>query len=210
MTTPTTNRPFLALTFGYDAAGNRGVTQDSFNGVTTSAYNALRPLTQRQFGGVGQTALHVGLTWTADGRLATVGRYDDQSGSVLAGTSSFVYDAANRLTSLQHTDGGLNVLASYAYGYDAGSRLTSQMVDGASTTYSYDKTSQLTQAGTAGYTYDAAGNRDITATRSGTGDQVTNDGTWTYTLRRGRRTDQEEQGGGRRDVDLRLRRARAA
>ena len=170
-----------SLTFSYDAAGNRTLAQDSLNGVTTSVYDALHRLTQRQFGGTGQTPLHVALTWTARDQLATVSRYNDQSGSVLVGTSSYVYDSAERLTSLQHADGSGNVLASYVYAYDAGSRLTLQVVDGVSTSYNYDRTSQLTQAGTASYSYDAAGNRNMAGYQTGTGDQITNDGVWTYT-----------------------------
>jgi RHS repeat-associated protein len=174
--------PFgLALTFSYDAASNRVLVQDSLNGVATSVYDALGRLTSRQFGGAGQTPLHETLTWNARNQLATASRYNDQSGSTLVGASSYVYDAVGRTTSIQHKDGSANVLASYAYSYDSGSRLTSQTVDGVNTTFSYDKTDQLTQAGSATYGYDAAGNRTNTGYQTGTGDQMTNDGTWTYT-----------------------------
>ena len=178
----TEQEPFsLSLTFGYDAASDRVTVTDSFQGVTTSTFDALGRLTERQFGGTGQTALHVDLTWTADDQLATLSRYDDQSGSVLAGTSTYGYDNAQRLTSLLDADGSGNTLASYLYAYDAGSRLTSQTINGVATNYNYDKTNQLTQDGSTSHGYDAAGNRDTAGYQVGTGNQITSDGTWTYT-----------------------------
>ena len=178
----TEQEPFgLSLTFGYDAASDRVTVTDSFQGVTTSTFDALGRLTERQFGGTAQTALHMVLTWTADDQLATLTRYDDQSGSVLAGTSTYGYDNAQRLTSLLDTDGNNNTLASYLYAYDPGSRLTSQTINGVATNYNYDKTNQLTQDGSTSHGYDAAGNRNTNGYQVGAGNQITSDGTWTYT-----------------------------
>jgi RHS repeat-associated protein len=169
------------LTFTWDAAGNRVVVQDSKGGTTTSTYDALNRLTQRQFGGSGQTPLHVNLTWTARDQLSTVTRYKDQGGTSLAGTTTYQYDAAMRLTNLQHTDSAGNNIGSYVYNYDPGNRLTSETDNGTTTSYQYDADSQLTQAGTATYGYDANGNRTNTGYTTGAGNQLTNDGTWTYT-----------------------------
>ena len=48
------------------------------------------------------------------------------------------------MTSIQHQDGSGNVLASYSYTYDAGSRLTSQTINGVTTNYTYDAIDELT------------------------------------------------------------------
>ena len=47
-------------------------------------------------------------------------------------------------------------------------------------TYTYDDNNELTNDGGA-YTYDANGNRTMSGYTTGTGNQTTNDGTWTYT-----------------------------
>ncbi len=92
-------------------------------------------------------------------------------------------------------------LASYTYGYDTASQLTSyQDNSGNSLTYSYDKVGELTGAAgtlagssyTAGYNYDLNGNRTSTGTDAGgsltsatytttTGNELASDGTYTYT-----------------------------
>jgi RHS repeat-associated protein len=179
--TTSEQEPFgQTLTFTFDAASNRYVVQDSLGGTTTSTYDALNRLTERQFGGSGQTPLHASLTWTARDQLSTITRYDDQAGT-LAGTSTYQYDAAMRLTNLQHTDSGGNNIGSYVYNYDPGNRLTSETDNGTTTSYQYDAGNELTQAGSATYGYDANGNRTNTGYTTGAGNELTNDGTWTYT-----------------------------
>jgi YD repeat-containing protein len=78
-------------------------------------------------------------------------------------TSSYSYDSLNRLTGLTNTDSG-----SFGFGYDALGRRTSlTRPNGVNTSYSYDTLSRLLGVlhnggalpGSAGYTYDAAGNR---------------------------------------------------
>jgi RHS repeat-associated protein len=176
------NEPFgQTLTFTYDAASNRGVLQDSQGGTTTSTYDALNRVTERQFGGSGQTPLHANLTWTARDQLSTVTRYKDQGGTALAGPTTFQYDAAERLTNLQYSDSSGTSIGSYVYGYDPGNRLTAETLNGSTTSYGYDAGNEVTQAGTATYGYDADGNRTNTGYQTGTGNELTNDGTWTYT-----------------------------
>jgi RHS repeat-associated protein len=180
--TTTEQEPFgQTLTFTWDAASNRYVLQDSLGGTTTSTYDALDRLTERQFGGSGQTPLHANLTWTARDQLSTVTRYDDQAGGTLAATSTYQYDAAMRLTNLQHTDSAGANVGSYVYAYDPGNRLTSETDNGTTTSYQYDAGSELTQAGSVTYGYDATGNRKNTGYTTGTGNELTNDGAWTYT-----------------------------
>jgi RHS repeat-associated protein len=72
------------------------------------------------------------------------------------------------------------------FDYDAASRITQiDDVDG-STDYTYDKTNQLTAADASyrsdeSYSYDDNGNRTNTGYQTGTNNQLTSDGTYTYT-----------------------------
>src|SRR5439155_23982805 len=73
-------------------------------------------------------------------------------------------------------------LASYVYAYDQASRLTSETVDAATTTYAYDTTDEPTTVnGTATYSYDLNGNRTMTGYQTGSANELSNDGTFTYT-----------------------------
>jgi RHS repeat-associated protein len=169
-----------ALTYTYDAAGNQIVVQDSQGGTTTNAYDALNRLTTKEFGGPGQTTLREDLTYTADNQIATETRNDNLAGTVPVGTSSYTYDAADRLTSLVQTYANGSVLASYVYNYDQASRLSSEVDNGGATiVYSYDNANQLLSAGSTTYSYDATGNR--TNYTTGTDNQLIFDGTNTYT-----------------------------
>jgi YD repeat-containing protein len=62
----------LSLTFGYDQVGNRTSVKDSLGGVQTSTYDANNNLTERQFGGSGQTPLRVDLAYTALNQVGTI------------------------------------------------------------------------------------------------------------------------------------------
>src|SRR5262249_19013753 len=54
-------------------------------------------------------------------------------------------------------------------------------LDGATTTYNYDPLGQLLQAGASTFGYDPSGNRTNTGDQTTAGNQLSNDGTWTYT-----------------------------
>src|SRR5207245_8728993 len=53
------------LTYTLDGVGNVQVVQDSQGGISSSAYDAANRLTQRLFGGSGQTPLRMDITYTA-------------------------------------------------------------------------------------------------------------------------------------------------
>jgi RHS repeat-associated protein len=167
------------LTFAYDANDNRTLMKDSKSGVTTYVYDALNRLTSEQF--TGQTTLRIDLSWTTRDQLAGISRYTNLAGTASAGTASYTYDGAMRLTNLVQRDASGNSLANYTYTFDLASRLTSETANGSTTSYQYDATNELTQAGTPTYSYDLAGNRTLTGYQTTTGNEMTNDGTWTYT-----------------------------
>jgi RHS repeat-associated protein len=171
----------VSFTFTYDSLGRRAQVQDSFGGVLSSTYDAANELTKRQFGGVGQATLTYDLAWNASNQVLSTKRYSDLAESNLVGTTTFGYDAANQLISIQHKNGSGTNIAAYTYTLDSGGRMTQESRNGTNVTYSYDTTSQLTQAGAATYSYDATGNRTLTGYTTGGMNQLTNDGTFTYT-----------------------------
>jgi YD repeat-containing protein len=169
------------LTFSYDAVGNRTVVKDSLGGVQTSLYDAANRLTSQPFAGISTTALREDLTYTAVGQEQTAIRYSNLAGTTKVGSTTYTYDADNRLSNLQHFNGSGTSLANYTYTYDNASRVQTEVLNGATTTYTYDNVNELTADGINTYTYDGTGNRNSTGYTTGTGNQLTNDGTWTYT-----------------------------
>jgi RHS repeat-associated protein len=112
--------------------------------------------------------------------VATVTRYSDLTGSTKVGDSQYQYDDAGRLKNLQHRNGSGTTLENYTWTYDNGSRVTSETLNGTTTSYTYDDTNELTSAGTFSYDYNLNGNRDTGYTTT-TGNRMTNDGVYTYT-----------------------------
>jgi RHS repeat-associated protein len=179
--TTVVNEPFnLTLTFSYDAVGNRTLVQDSQGGMMTSVYDGANELTSRQFSGNGAT-FSFGLTYTGTHQLSTIMRYNNVMGTGNIASSTFLYDAADRVTSIQHQNAGGTSLASFLYSYDTGGRLTTTTDNGTLKTYTYDVTNQLTGDGTNTFTFDGAGNRTNTGYSTGTGNQLLADGANTYT-----------------------------
>jgi RHS repeat-associated protein len=173
--------PFgLTLTFSYDAAGNSTQVQDSKGGVTTSVYDGDNQLTSRQLGGSGITALRFDLAYTARNQVGTLTRYSDLAGTTKVGESDYTYDNAARLTNLQIKDGSGGIIGNYTYTYDVASRVSSESIDGTTTSFSYDAINELTSAGSTNYGYDAAGDRNTTGYQTGTGNRMTSDGIYSY------------------------------
>jgi YD repeat-containing protein len=111
----------------------------------------------------------------------------------VASKDAYTYDAADRLTSIDHRTSGGTTRASYDYTLDAAGRLTSEARTwntGASTdtvTYGYTDDDQLTSvAHTNGsfagesFSYDDNGNRDSSGYATKSGNRISTDGTCTY------------------------------
>jgi RHS repeat-associated protein len=170
----------VRLTFTFDNAGNRTKVQDSNNGVTTSVYDNANNLTSRQLGGTGVTALRIDQTFNADNQVSGEIRYSDLAGTVTVTTTSFLYDAAGRVTDLFHKTAAGATIAHYTYTYDAGSRLTHEGRNGTLQTYTYDNDGEVTGDGVATFTFDGTGNRTGGSYNTTTGNQLQTDGTWNY------------------------------
>jgi RHS repeat-associated protein len=177
----------LTLTYSYDNADRRTLRQDSKNGVLTSVYDSGNRVTTMMFGGTGQTQARVDLTYSNRNELTGVTRYSDVGGGTLAGTTSYSYDDASRVTSITSKNAAGTALSTYSYLFDNADRVTQETwSSGASNgthTYAYDTTSQLTQDGTTGFAYDANGNRTTAGTltyQPAVNNRVTNDGVYTY------------------------------
>jgi RHS repeat-associated protein len=185
------DEPFGAgLTFSYDAAGNRTEVRDGFGGITTSIYDAANELVTRLIGentgggmyggGFGGSGLRVDLAYNAAGRTQNITRSSDLGGTPVVAGTTFTYDAAGRVTDLQHATGGGTNRGHYTVTYDAAGRVTADARDGAITPYSYDDSDQLTADGATTVTYDAAGNRDNGDYTPDTGNRLASDAAWNY------------------------------
>jgi RHS repeat-associated protein len=176
----------LTLTYEYDANHNVTEIADSKGGLTTSTYNNLNELTARTLSGTGVTTLSVSMSYDAAGRMTEIDRYTGALATEVS-HSTYSYDGAGNMTG--ETESYTGGTITYANSYDAADRITTQVRQGGSTTtttYDYDRTGQVTGVAvngtpTATYSYDANGNPITTLTTIGTGNDITTDGTYTYT-----------------------------
>jgi RHS repeat-associated protein len=189
----TTGLPQVTLTYGHDNADNRTSVSDTKGGLTTYAYNGRDQLTRVSQSGTGVAAKRVDFAYDEAGRRTSLTRYSDLAGTTKVIVTSYAYDVADRLTSIDHRTSGGTTRASYGYTLDAAGRLTSEARawnTGSSTdtvTYGYTDDDQLTSvAHTNGsfagenFSYDANGNRDSSGYATGSGNRTSTDGTYNY------------------------------
>jgi RHS repeat-associated protein len=163
-------------TFAYDNEGNRtGITYP--NGVTIAyTYDpANRPLTMIATNPGGSTIASETYTYTVGStNTELLQTAKDQNGNV----ASYSYDPLDRLVEAKTVASGGATVSDYQYTYDGdGNRLT-EVVNGASTGYTYNAADELTAIGAAGLTYDANGNE----TSNGTGSLTYNSGAQTTSV----------------------------
>ncbi|MET9243032.1 polymorphic toxin-type HINT domain-containing protein [Nonomuraea sp. NPDC003709] len=164
-------------TYDYDKA-DRLKTITSANPANTQAYtyDALdRPLTQTLKNSSGGELAKITYGWDKDDNLTS----KTSSGLAGAGTSTYGYDHAGRLTSWTAPDG-----TTTAYEWDAAGNRTKA----GDKTYTYDERNRLTSGDGADYSYTARGTL-ASQTKNGTTryltfdafDRLINDGDATYT-----------------------------
>ncbi len=162
--------PTATLAFTYDAGGNRLTAFDTINGLAgatnTYTHDALDRVTRIVQAGAGTATKRVDLQYNPLGQMTSLARFSDAAGSSAVANSTFVYDAQSRINSITHRNPASAVLDSFAYQYDAASRITRITdIDGV-TNYTYNTRDELTGANHAdsanpdeNYAYDATGNR---------------------------------------------------
>ncbi len=141
--------------YTYDAAGNVTNRTEPNDHATTYVYDAANRLSSM--------TLPLNRQWNyaydaAGNRTQVVDANGNSTQTAGDGTTTYGYDRAGRLTSIDYSDSTPDVTFAYD---NAGNR--TQMTDGAGTrTYSYDSVNRLTQVtrgtDTFAYTYDLMGN----------------------------------------------------
>ena len=150
-------------TYTYDPAGNQLTRRDANNRVTTSVYDALnRPVSMTSpdpDGGGAQTPSVTTSSYDINGNRLTLTDANGNNTPVPGdGTTTYGYDRANRMTSIDYSDTTPDVTFVLN---NVGSRTS--MADGSGTeTRSYDQMERLTTVTRSGsslsYVYDAASN----------------------------------------------------
>jgi RHS repeat-associated protein len=164
-----------------------GGTADFKNDYTYDNLSRLTQIIQQDVSGGNVVAdKRVDFAYNALGQYTSIARYQSTGTSNHVATSTYTYDTLNRLTALDHQQGGTD-LALYDYTYDFMDRIATMThdVDGTST-FTYDKESQVTAADHANprtdesFTFDATGNRTGGSYTNTTNNRTTADATYTY------------------------------
>jgi len=137
----------LAWTLSYDPAGNRTALIQPNGTRTDYAYlnnNWLQSITHKR----PDSAIFQSFTYNYDANGNRVSQADG------TGTTTFTYDALNRLTAAAYP----GTYGSWSWAYDSVGNRTSQTAPSGTTPYSYDANNRLTTAGAVNYSYDANGN----------------------------------------------------
>ena len=190
----------MVLASQYDAINDRTQLAATIAGtadfLNTYQYDADQRMTQLvqqgQTGGNPVATKGANLSYNALGQLTSIFRtnFFGIGPQPDIATSTFSYDAGNRLTEIAYTYNGGTAIDAYSWTYDAANRVTSMTTttDGTAN-YSYDNTNQVTGASYTGtgqpanesYSYDSNGNRANTGYSTGTNNLLTNDATFNYT-----------------------------
>lgn len=193
-TSSAAGQPNVTLTAGYDAYGNRTSLTDNLASVgrTTFAYDSSNRLTTITQSSGGTAGPQVVFGYDSGGRLTTENRTIGGSGTAV--NSTIAYDAANRITTIQHAKVVANFfppgtftvtpLATFVYGYDNANRLTSETNAEGSVTFTYDNANELTGVSGArseSYGYDSGGNRNTNGYTTGSGNEQTATPGYTFT-----------------------------
>ena len=186
--------PEVTLTYAYDGVGNTTSLSDSLGGVISYYYNDQNQVTRVSQSGSGEDPESIDFTYDHAGNMTGQTDNSDPYGEDEVLSTSYTYDNANNLTGISDQLPDSTVVASYSYTLDAADRLTQETrtwADGSSsdtTDYTYTANNQLTGVthsnssfANESFSYDANGNRTMTGDSTGTGNELTSDGTYDYT-----------------------------
>jgi RHS repeat-associated protein len=174
------------LAYGYDAMRNvLSVTDDAGAQITTEYDNRHRMI-RRQWQGGGLPGSMITFEYDTAGRRTGESRFADLAGTDLVGETTRSHNAVGLVEGILHDDASSNPIAEYQYERDAAQQITERLLNGATTSYSYDAAGQLTRAdyqdGQAdeSFIYDSMGNRAGSGHVVGAGNRLLADGTRTY------------------------------
>ncbi|AFY47866.1 RHS repeat-associated core domain protein [Nostoc sp. PCC 7524] len=175
----------VVLTYTYDRTGNRISASDNLGVSVNSTYDPRNLLTSQTWQGTGIDPVRIDYAYNSRGDRTQIQRFSDLTGTQLIGSSTFNYDALQRLTEITHFDGAGSTLASYNYNYNAASLINSEIYKGQTTNYTYDSVNQLTNADRSilpdgNYNYDENGNPIGNGFVVGANNQILSDGTFNY------------------------------
>jgi len=184
---PTPGIPHVVLNYSYDPAGNILSVTDTISslaGIESFVYDELNRVIQITQTGNGVTDKRVDFSYNAASQMREMFRYSDLAGSELVGSSTYSYDQAGRLINLTHNGDG-EVIADYAWLYDAANRITQFTNPDGVIDYTYDERSQLTGAESdyqadESYSYDGNGNRTNPGYSTGSNNRLLSDGIYNY------------------------------
>jgi len=166
---PGSGQPTVTLTYSYDQLGDQTSVTDSLSsqGITTYSYDPKQEMTGISTSYGGTAGPLVSFTYDNGGRLTFTSRLIGGSGTEV--NTTVTYDSANRVLTTTYgadTHGMYgwsdSPIATYVYGYDSASRLTSEKDAEGTATFTYDNANELTAVGgsrTESYSYDLNGNR---------------------------------------------------
>ena len=161
---PGTGQPSVTLTSGYDAQQNLTSVTDNLSSIgrTTIVYDAgERPTTiTTSYGGT--AGPQVVTSYAPNNQISSQSRTIGGSGTAV--NTTYVYDAADRQTTITDYVSGGSALATYIYSYDKSDRVTTMVDSDGTYTYTYDNSDELTNVDKNGtqvdsYSYDLNGNR---------------------------------------------------
>ncbi len=195
--------PTTSLAYTFDSAGNElsvvDTIQGQLGGTNAYSYDGLDRTKRIDQSGVGTASKRVDLQYNSLGQMTSLARYSDVLAQAAVANSTYTYDTLSRLSGISHKNSANSVLDSFAYQYDAASRITQIAdIDGV-TNYAYDTRDELIAATHPAssnlnetYAYDPTGNR-ISSSRHGSGytvgdgpagaadaNRLTSDGTYRY------------------------------
>ena len=190
---PGSGQPAVTLTYSYDQLGDKTSVSDSLSsqGITSYSYDPKQEMTGITTSYGGSAGPQVTFTYDNGGRLTFASGTIGGSGTEI--NTTYTYDGANRVVTTTHGADVFNMymdrwidtpLATYVYGYDSASRLTSEQDAEGTATFTYDNANELTAVGgsrSESYSYDLNGNRTGTGYSTGTDNEQTASPGTTYT-----------------------------
>jgi RHS repeat-associated protein len=158
-------------TFSYDASGNL-ISYTDFSGqITNYGYNNLDQ--QNQI--IRPDKISIVNTYTASGQIASITVTANANSGLQAGTTTYAYDAQDRIIKQINPDGSF-----LAYAYDNAGNITQRSTAAGTVNYAYDANQHLTSVTdnsgkVTSYTYDATGQLATVATPNGVTSRYTYD-----------------------------------